>query len=535
MTITLRNYQHSIMDDIRNAWASGAKNVGLVLPTGAGKTVIFSALIAAEQGFCAAIVHRHELLSQMSLALAANGIVHDIIASKKSIQSIMAVQRMTFGRTFFSPNARVFIASVDTLLRRPSDPRYGRVTLLVQDEAHHVLEDNKWGKAAQLFVNARGLYPTATPVRSDGRSLARAHGGVLDALVVGVSMRELIKQGYLSDYRIFAPPSDLDLSHVKTAASGDYSPVQLRDAVKASTITGDVVNHYIRLAMGVRGITFASGIESATEILQGYRQAGVTAELITGKTDATVRANVMRAFRLGEILQLVNVDILGEGVDVPEVGVVSFARPTQSLGLYTQQFGRALRPAPRKTHAIIIDHAGNVMRHGLPDAHRQWGLDAPPRKRRDAINTVLIRVCANPACNAVYPRAKTLCPYCGQKVIYSERTAPEQVDGDLTELDDAALEVLRGEIARIDAPARPPAHLSDLARMGLIKRHGLRQDAQNTLRQKIAQWAGCRRAEGYTDSEIYRLFFATYGVDVMSAQCLSARQALELCDQINFY
>ncbi len=531
----LRDYQLSAIEQVRAAWARGARNVGLVLPTGGGKTVIFSRILYEHPGASAAIVHRSELVCQMSLALASNGVTHDIIASTKTIRAIIAVHHATLGRSYYKSGAHTFVASVDTLLKRPHDPRYAQIRLVVQDEAHHVVRENKWGRAAELFPNAVGLYPTATPARTDGKGLGRHADGLLDELVICCSMRELITQGYLCDYRIFAPPCDLDLSSVTISAGGDYSPEKLRTAVQKSHITGDVVSHYLRHAAGQRGITFAAGIESAEEILRAYRAAGVRAEMITGKTDETVRAAVMREFRAGALDQLVNVDILGEGVDVPEVSVVSFARPTQSYGLYCQQFGRALRPAPGKSHAIIIDHVGNTLRHGLPDRARTWSLDRRDKRAANVATSVQIRVCDNPLCNAVYPRIYKVCPYCGQRVTYVARSAPEHVDGDLTELDEAVLTQLRGEIARIDAAPRPPAHLDSVAQLGMIKRHNARRDAQVALRAHIAQWAGCRRAEGMQDDEIYRKFYLDYGIDILTAQTLGTSGAENLQSRINFY
>lgn len=534
-TKILRPYQKTAIDAIEAAWAEGARNVCFVLPTGGGKTVIFSDIIARQSVPCAAIVHRSELVCQMSLALADNSLQHDIIASHATIRNIVAVHHARFGKSFYRAGARTFVASVDTLIKRPHDPRYLQVGLLIQDEAHHVLKDNKWGRAAELFPNARGLYPTATPSRADGKGLGRHADGLFDELIVGASMRDLINQGALCEYRIFAPLCDLDLSSVSIAASGDYSPIQLKTAVKKSHIVGDVVTHYIKHARGLRGITFAAGIESAQEIAQAYHAAGVTAELITGKTDDLVRAHTMSEFRAGRIMQLVNVDILGEGVDVPEVGVVSFARPTESYGLYVQQFGRALRPLAGKTHAIIIDHVGNVMRHGLPDRPRNWTLSRRDKRKSVAVAVTPIRVCDNPACNAVYPRQKKACPYCGQTVLYIARSAPELVDGDLTELDASVLMQLRGEIARIDAPARPPRHLDAAAQISVVKRHTARQDAQAALRGRIAQWAGCRKAEGLQDVEIQRKFFIDYGIDILTAQTLSVSEAEKLTNSIIFY
>lgn len=534
--ITLRDYQRDAIQQVKTAWDNGVKNVGLVLPTGAGKTVIFSHFLREEKGGAVVLAHRRELIYQVSLMLAKIGVKHDILARDCTVKSIAKAHRVQYGRTFYDPTARVMVASVSTLLYQGDDPRFKQVKLVVVDEAHHALKHNSWGRAVLRFPNARGLYPTATPLRGDRKSLCNTKEGLIDTLIATVSMRELINRGYLADYRIYAPTNNLDLSRVNITASGDYNPQKMATAVKESTITGDVVTHYLRLAKGQKGITFAASIGTANDILTRYREAGVPAELLTAKTDPAYRAKVMRDFRTGEILQLVNVDILGEGVDVPDVQVVSFARPTQSYGLYVQQFGRALRPAPGKTHALIIDHVGNVLRHGVPDARRVWTLDTPDRtSRKTDAPTVTIRVCDNPACNAVYERYKYVCPYCGHRVVPAMRSTPEEVEGDLHELDEQALAYLRGEIARIDSPVRYPFGVSSIAKINIANHHEARQTAQKSLRDQIAQWAGCRRAEGLDDREIHRLFFSTYQIDILTAQTLNAAEAKKLKDEIIFY
>lgn len=524
----LRPYQTKAINETYAAWAAGAKNVCLQLATGGGKTVIFSTIMGSYAGYSIAIAHRVELVSQISLTLARAGIRHNIIAQRNAIRDIVNIHVLETGQNYYAPNAPCVVAGVDTLIKlSPQTPWFSRVGLVVQDEGHHPLKANKWGKAAALFPNAVGLYPTATPVRADGRGLGRHADGIHDSLIMGVGMRELIDDGYLSDYRIFAPPSDIDLSQVTIAAGGDFSPVPLRKAVHRSSITGDVVSHYLKIAPGKRGITFAVDIEAATEITKEFREAGVKAEIITGKTPDMLRTQIMRRFRNGEITQLVNVDILGEGVDVPAIEVVSMARPTTSFGLYSQQFGRGLRAIPGKSHTIIIDHVGNVMRHGLPDAPRVWTLDRRERRSRGKPDDVIpVKTCVK--CLFVYSRTKLGCPECGYYAPPSNRSAPEFVDGDLTELDPSVLRRLRGEIERIDSAPMIPCHAESIVQMSIAKQHRLRQEAQTELRKRIAAWAGYRRDAGLTDAEIYREFYLKHKIDIATAQTLNLKDALAL-------
>lgn len=529
----LRPYQRNIINEIYKAWEDGAKNVCVQLATGAGKTVIFSNIIANHQGASIAVAHRSELLGQISLTLSRNRIQHNIVAQKSTVKEIIKLHYLELGASYYNPQALCFVASVDTLVRKPPDiPWFSRITLVVQDEGHHLLRSNKWGDAAALFPNARGLYPTATPVRADGRGLGRHADGLMDELIQGISMRELIQMGYLTDYRIFAPPSDLDLTTVTITPTGDYSPPKLRSAVDKSSITGDIVEQYLKIAAGKLGVTFAVGIESARKIAEKFNESGVKAEIITGTHSELERAAIMRRFRNRETLQLVNVDLLGEGMDVPGIEVVSMARPTKSYGLYVQQFGRALRPANGKTHAIIIDHVSNVMTHGLPDAPRSWSLGRrDKRSRGQSTNIKPIRVCVN--CTLVYPlTAKRECPYCGHYTPPNSRSSVASVDGDLFELDSSILAQLRGEIARIDDTPRIPKNLSSIAQRAVFKRHNERRRTQNDLRDMIALYAGVLKHRGYSDHEIYREFYLTFNIDVLTAQTLNVDAANELRQKI---
>lgn len=525
-----RDYQLELEQGIYRAWHAGKRNVMGVLPTGGGKTFVFSRVISAFNGPACAIAHRGELVTQMSLALARENVRHRVIGPGTLQRACSSVHLDRLGRDYIDPNARVATASVDSLVNLdPATPWLAQVGLWIQDEAHHVLADNKWGRACALFPNAFGLGVTATPIRADGKGLGRHADGLMDDMVVGPSMRELIDRGYLTEYRVFAPPSDIDLSDVTISGSGDYSPPKLKVARRRSHITGDVVQQYLRIARGKLGVTFDTDIESATDTAEAYRKAGVPAEVVTSKTPDHLRASIQRRFERREILQLVNVDLFGEGYDLPAIEVVSMARPTQSYSLYCQQFGRALRLMEGKSHALIIDHVGNVIRHGLPDAYREWSLDRRERRARSGPSDAIpVRSCTNPECVAVYERVLTACPYCGTVPPIAARSTPEQVDGDLHELDATVLAALRGERARIDRSPVFPVGVPHAAHGNIIRVHEERQVAQRELRQAIALWGGWNHSLGRSQSEGYRRFFYAFGVDVMTAQTLGAEKAKAL-------
>jgi len=528
----LRDYQKKIIDDVNVAWQQH-QNICVQLFTGGGKTHIFSKIVAEHDGASVLIAHRNELLSQISLTLALRGVRHNIIAQKQTVKESISLHYNELSKSFYNPQADVTVIGVDTLIRlAPSTSWFKKVSLIVQDEAHHVLKTNKWGAAAQLFPHARGLYPTATPVRADGKGLGRHADGIFDSLILGPSMRYLINQKFLTDYTVFCPPSDLDLTAVPITSSGDYSPPKLRNAVHKSHITGDVVAHYLKIAAGKRGITFAVDIKAATDIAAEFRKNDIPAEVVSSQTPALLRANILKRFRNNELLQLVNVDLFGEGVDVPAIEVVSMARPTQSYGLYVQQFGRGLRPMDGKQRAIVIDHVGNVIRHRLPDdVLRTWSLNRRERRARTAQPGVIpLRTCL--LCFQVYERILRSCPTCGAPHVPVFRSTPEQVDGDLTELDATELAKLRGESERLINDVLIPQHLEAPARYRLMKIHNERKDAQFQLRTAIAQWAGNYKAQQWSDSKIYRQFYFQFGIDIATAQTLNTERAMALFNTI---
>jgi DNA repair protein RadD len=553
----LRPFQSQVKAGVYAHWQAGKKKIAGVIPTGGGKSVVNGDIFREYGGASCAIAHRGELVGQLALALAREGVRHRIIGPTSLMRNCTSVQMAELGRSMTDPGARVAVAGVDTLVKRDTsqDSWFRGVGLWAVDEAHHVQLGNKWGKAVEMFPNAYGLGWTATPGRADGGGMGSRElggNGVFDAMVLGPNPRDLIRAGYLTDYRVFCPPSDVVYDDVPIAAGGDYSPAKLRAAVHASnSIVGDVVKHYQRIAPGKRGITFAVDVEAAQEIARAFRAAGVAAEVVSAGTDDILRARILRQFRDGTILQLVNVDLFGEGFDVPACEVISMVRKTESFALYCQQFGRVLRvmvsdalqaiwgdltdaqrldhiKASAKPKGLIIDHVGNVIRHGLPDAPREWSLSNRERRGKGSPDAIPLRVCLNvnpTPCMGAYPRYLKLCPYCGFYPEPPGRTSPDMVDGDLHELDPDTLAALRGEVARIDGAPPVPGDLSAIAVAGLKKHWALRQAAQGHLRNAINLWGGWKRHQGHTESEAYRMFFHAYGVDTLTATAYSTKDA----------
>lgn len=530
----LRDYQQALKDGVYAAWNAGQRNVLAVAPTGAGKTVLFASILADHRGAAVAIAHRRELVSQMSLALAREGIRHRIIGSNDLQKVCASLHIQEVGRSYYDPSAFMACAGVDTLIRLPeTDPIFAQTTLWIQDEAHHVLKSNKWGKACEMFPKARGLGVTATPMRADGKGLGRHADGLFDEMIVGPTMRELINRRFLTDYHVLCPPNAVRLTADDVGDSGEFKPSSVKRELAKAKITGNVVEHYIKYARGKLGVTFASDIDNAGELAQEYRAAGVTAEVVTGETPTLIRAQILRRFAAKEIQQLVNVDLFGEGFDLPAIECVSMARPTASYGLYVQQFGRALRLLPGKDRALIFDHVGNLERHnGPPDKPRVWSLDRRERQPKGAPSDVVpVRVCVQ--CSQPYERFYQCCPYCGFFPEPASRSGPEFVDGDLMLLDESTLKRMRGEIDRIDGAPLYPQGLEPAA-MGAIRRNHLeRQGAQRELRAVMDLWGGWQKHLGRGAAEAQRRFYLRYGVDVMSAYALNKADAELLTTRVN--
>lgn len=525
----LRDYQSDLIARAHAQWDSGAKNVMISLATGGGKTVIFSALTQQLDMPTIAIAHRKELVDQMSLTYARHAIQHDIIHAGANVRSIVAAHIAATGQSYYRPGASIYVAGIDTLWARREQLRdvFNRTKLWIMDEGHHILRDNKWGRVLSLFANAKGLAVTATPLRADGLGLGAHTAGMMHALVQGPQTRELIDAGYLCEYRLVCPHSDIDLSACKVSATtGDYSQSQLSNAMIGSKIVGDTISNYLRFAGGMRAVVFATDVATARKMASKFNVSGVRAQAISAKSHALVRNSAVHDLRCGKLDVLINVDLLGEGFDLPAIDCVILARPTQSLGLYLQQCGRSLRPSPGKQHALIIDQVDNVIgRHGLPDINRLWSLDSRDKTERKSTPT-LLRICSNSECVRPYPRASGVCPFCGTRPAVGDRSSIEAVDGDLHELSPDVLADMRAAVSEIDMPLdeyRDRLRDRNCPEIGVAancKRHRADQSSQRELRDAMARWAGY-----YLDDTNYRRFYAQFNIDALSAQALRAADA----------
>lgn len=440
--ISLRPYQQTAVNELRASFRAGNRAPLFQLPTGGGKTFVFSYVADGAtklRNRVLILVHRKELLTQASMSLARIGLRHSLIAQDKHIRESIGLHVEELSAPFVDLAAPVAVASVDTLIRRLGTVKAPQ--LIICDEAHHLTKGNKWGKAVAHFPDARLLGVTATPCRTDGKGLGMQADGYFDDLICGPSMGELIGMGYLLPPVVYAPPSVLDLTGLRTQ-NGDYAATELAARVDKPTITGSAVEHYRRICPHVPAIAFCVSIAHAAHVAAEFRAAGFDFRVIDGSMHDAQRRNLIRALARGSIDGLTSCDIISEGTDIPVVGCGILLRPTKSEGLYLQQVGRVLRPSPGQERAFILDHVGNCLVHGLPDADREWSLEGRKKRGKAANdNEPRVPVVQCPKCYAAHAPAP-VCPQCGHVYENGGRQV-EQQDGELVAVEGEAAEVLR--------------------------------------------------------------------------------------------
>jgi ATP-dependent helicase IRC3 len=342
MTFSLRPYQQEALDAILHHEDNGIKRQLVVLPTGAGKTVIFSHLpkIRSHSLPMLVLAHREELLDQArSKILASN--------PELSVEVEQASRH--------AGHVDVVVASVATLGRnntpRINDYPKDYFKSIVIDEAHHAAAPS-YRRVIDYFNSDFVLGVTATPQRSDSTRLI----DVFEEIVYYKSIQDLIQDGWLAPLVGYRVKTNTDISKVEIT-NGDYSQGQLENAINNPERNAHIVASYINLAPSKKALVFASGVRHAEELALSFRQASVETAVILGTTPSEERKTILSKFSTGEIKVIVNVGVLTEGFDEPSVEAIILAKPTRSALLYTQIVGRGTRLNEGKEHCIIIDIA----------------------------------------------------------------------------------------------------------------------------------------------------------------------------------
>jgi superfamily II DNA or RNA helicase len=412
-----------------------------VAPTGFGKTVCFSNMaqrVSAAGRRINTLVHRDELLAQVSDTLSECDVRHDIIAAGRWPQHRQLAT----------------VSSVFTIVRRLD--QVPAPYLLIIDEAHHAIGKSTWGKVIAHYPRALVLGVTATPWRLSGEGM----GEMFEDMVLGPTTAELIAMGRLSPYRLFAP-TQIDTSDLHKRG-GDWVKKELEAKTDKPVITGSAVSHYKKHTDGAPAVAFCVSIAHAHHVAEQFAARGYRAVAIDGKMDKLTRRSAINDFRSGQIQVLTSCDLISEGFDCPGIVTGILLRNTASLGLYLQQVGRCLRVFNGKAEAVILDHVGNSKVHGWPDADRQWSLSGSGDVQADSGPGV--KTC--PQCFYVMEPHKSRCPECGHKFAPADEARNiEEVEGELREVNRKAM----GEQQKLSL--NPIDHIDSYAGLVAYGRH----------------------------------------------------------------
>jgi len=442
--ITLHPDQADLIERVRQAMRRH-KSVLMQSATGSGKTVMAADMVQrsiAKGTRSLFVVPRRELLRQTAETFAAFGIAHGYVAAGYPA----------------NPFAQVQLATSGTLARRLDTAPRSHVVFV--DETHYGGDDLDRIVRHYQAAGAWIVGLSATPWKMSGKGL----GDWYDAMEEGLPVADLIASGRLSDYRLFAPHRP-DLSGIRTTA-GDYAKGALAERMEGDRVLiGNAVKHYCDHAAGRLSVAFCTSIKHAEIVADAFMAAGVPAAMVSGSMGDDERSRRIKAFARRQLHVLTSVDLLTFGFDLASaaqmdvtIEAMSDMRPTKSLSLQCQKWGRVLRR--KDTPALIFDHAGNTDEHGLPDAPREWSLDG--RKKREAGDKEPrqpVRQCER--CYMVHRPAPN-CPACGFEYPVQSRMVDE-VEGELTEIDAARARVqARQEQGRAQT-------LDDLIRLERIK------------------------------------------------------------------
>lgn len=416
----LRGYQLDILDGARKSLRT-KRSVLIVSPTGSGKTVLTAAMVlnaTAKGKIVWIVVHRNELIKQISKTLHRFGIPHGIVKA--------GVPETT---------AMVQICMINTLANRLT--RMQQPDLLIIDECHHTPASQYTKVISFLPRTAKIIGLTASPERRDGKGL----GQFFEEMVMGPSVAELINLGSLVPAHVYVP-ARVDTRNLHTKY-GDVDQTEARELMTDPAIVGDAVGQWEKYALMKRTLTFCQGVAHAEQVAAEYRRQGYAFQSIDGTMTEAEREDRLSGLDNGKYIGITSSDLIGEGVDIPSIECVQFLRITYSLPLYVQQAGRGMRIDLEngKTHCIILDHVQNTLRFGLPDCDRIWSLNGRKAREKATDDDPALNVKTCSKCLAAY--TQSACPYCGDEAAKSPREI-EQIEGELARLN-APRKYLQGD------------------------------------------------------------------------------------------
>jgi superfamily II DNA or RNA helicase len=437
MAVVLREYQEELIAKARDALRRH-KRILIQSATGSGKTALAThmAIQSVSRGKKVNFIcHRAELVEGTSKTFHKFNLPHGFIAAGRP----MTVRTMAN------------VCSIDTLKARLEQVEAPDVA--IWDECHHMGAAG-WQLVMKSWPDTYHIGLSATPWRLDGTGL----GDFFDEMVTGPSVSWLIEEGHLSEYRVYAPHVP-DMTGARKSM-GDYTKADAAERMDKPKLTGDAIGHWQRLASGLRTVVFATTIAHSQHVAEQFNAAGVPAAHLDGGTPKGERTRIIQEYAAGRILVLCNVDLFGEGFDLASIAqcdvtidCVMMLRPTHSLSLFLQMVGRALRPYLGKI-AIILDHAGNTLRHGFPDDEREWTLEGRQKgkggkKQEGPPPPITCDRCFQKIRRPLPPK----CPTC-QKILLGEAKLPEADDSELAEVTEAEKRRRRAILRQEEAEAQ---------------------------------------------------------------------------------
>jgi superfamily II DNA or RNA helicase len=398
--VKLRPYQERGVSAVIDAIRSGGRPV-LCAPTGSGKTVMSVEIIKRLGVPTLFLAHRREIIQQAARSL-------EFLGLRNQVGMIMAGEPAW-------PEMLVQVASIQTLMRRPKP----EARLVVVDEVHHCIAKS-WAETIGAYPGVPVVGLSATPWRLDGRGL----GQIFDSIIVAAYMDDLCNDGTLVEPIVYAPSSP-DLAGVKIRG-GEYDQEEAGKRV----LVGNIVETWLKRAAGRRTVAYASTVDHSRQIVAAFRDAGVKAEHIDGTTPKAQRDATLHRLRIGYAKIVSNVAVLEEGWDLPALECAIDAQPTGSLCRHLQKIGRAMRACEGKSGSVVLDHAGNHLRHGVVTQRLSYSLSDVAVERTGSSSVGGPKAC--PACSLVVSPGTLECPECGWIFTSSSREV-KHVDGELVQ------------------------------------------------------------------------------------------------------
>jgi len=402
----LRQYQASVIEAVRDAYRQGYRKILIQLPTGGGKSIIFSKMISsadAKRSETLFLVHRRELVKQASQHMTNESVEHGIIMSGE-VPNLSHHTQMASVQTLWAravKRARINLPKSD---------------LLVVDEAHHV-GSKTYDHLFEFYDESFIIGVTATPTRKGGKGLGHYFDCLILARDHGASVRQLMDAGFLAEASYMVPEVP-DLAGIPSRG-GDWVEEQLGTVMNDAKLVGNIVEHYQEHAANRKMVVFAVNVAHSRAITNMFNAAGISAAHVDGKTHLEERDQIVADFAIGKYKILSNCEVFTEGVDMPDVDGVIMAKPTKSLRVYLQMGGRGLRPKSNGGDCLIMDHTGNVLRHGPLDEEHDWSLneneniserDAKKKEDDGVKDEPKDFICSN--CGNIF-RKQDVCPKCG--------------------------------------------------------------------------------------------------------------------------